>query len=249
VKWRLVRGVYHLPVLPIRDVNPTGITPWVTFGLIAACVVVFFGIQRQDTQTGQLEFLYERAAIACEITTGEPLTVSEIENQVCSRNGGTVVFPQKQPWASVLTSMFLHGSTGHLLFNMWSFWIFGNNVEEAFGHMRYALLYLLAGVAATVAFVFANPGSTVPLVGASGAIAATLGAYLVLFPGHRIVTLIGWILAPLPAAIFLTVWFFAQFGLGGTNTAWEAHVAGFLFGMAVALVFRRSLLRRVAVSR
>jgi membrane associated rhomboid family serine protease len=129
---------------------------------------------------------------------------------------------------------------------MWSLWIFGNNVEEAFGHVRYLLLYALGGVVATLAFVVVNADSTVPLVGASGAIAAALGAYAVLFPGHRVLTFVGWFLVPLPAVVFLAVWFLAQFGLGGTNTAWEAHVGGFLFGLAVAFVFRRSLLRRVA---
>lgn len=236
-------------MLPIRDVNPTRITPWVTLGLIAACVIVFFAFQSHDTPIGDVEFLYRRAAIACEIRTGQPLSAFEIENQVCNPDAGQPVFPDKQPWPSVLTSMFLHGGLGHLLFNMWSLWIFGNNVEEAFGRMRYALLYLVGGVIATLAFVLVNPDSTVPLIGASGAIAAALGAYLVLFPRHRVLTLLGWILVPLPAAIFLTVWFFAQFGLGGTSTAWEAHVAGFLFGVVVALLFRRSLLRRVALAR
>jgi len=233
-------------VLPIRDINPTRVTPWVTLGLIAACVIVFFGYQNQDTVEGQTEFLYRRAAIACEIRTGDPLTAPEITQQVCNGDAGREVFPDKGPWTSVLTSMFLHGGLAHLLFNMWSLWIFGNNVEEAFGHVRYLVLYVLGGVVATLAFVVVNPDSTVPLVGASGAIAAALGAYAVLFPGHRVLTFVGWFLVPLPAVVFLAFWFFAQFGLGGTNTAWEAHVGGFLFGLAVAFMFRRSLLRRVA---
>jgi membrane associated rhomboid family serine protease len=235
-------------VLPIRDVNPTRITPFVTLGLIAACVVVFFLFQNQPTPGEQVEFLYRRAAIACEIRTGQALTAPEINRDVCEAVSGEPVFPDKSPWVAVLTSMFLHGDLAHLLFNMWSLWIFGNNVEEAFGHIRYALLYLIGGIVATMAFVFANPDSTVPLVGASGAIAAALGAYAVLFPAHRILTLLGWILIPLPAILFLAFWFFAQFGLGGTGVAWEAHVGGFVFGLAVALVFRRSLLRRVAVA-
>lgn len=232
-------------MLPIRDANPTRITPFITWGLIAACTVVFFVYQNQQTFAEQSEFLYRRAAISCEIVTGQPLSAAEINNQVCEPRSGPPVFPEKQPWRSVLISMFLHGGLAHLLFNMWSLWIFGNNVEEAFGHFRYVLLYLFGGIAATAAFVFANPESTAPLIGASGAIAATFGAYAVLFPGHRILTLLGWILIPMPASIFLAVWFVAQFGLGGTNTAWEAHVGGFLFGLVVAGVFRRSLLRRV----
>ena len=227
--------------------NPTRITPWVTLLFIGACVLVFFVFQNQPTEGEQIEFLYQRAAVACEIVTGQPLTITQIESQVCEAAGsGPVVFPEKQPWVAAFVSMFLHGGLMHLLFNMWSLWIFGNNVEEAFGHFRYAILYLTGGLFATLVFVMVNPGSTVPLVGASGAIAAALGAYAVLFPGHRVLTLLGWFLVPLPASIFLAFWFFAQFGLGGTGTAWEAHVGGFLFGLVVAVIFRRSLLRRVA---
>lgn len=235
-------------MLPIRDVNPTRITPWVTLLIIAACVLVFFAFQNTSSPAEQVEFLYERAAISCEILGGEPLTLREINEEVCESGGGRALFPDKQPLLSVLTSMFLHGGLGHLLFNMWSLWIFGNNVEEAFGHFGYLMLYLTGGIVATFAFAFANVDSTIPLVGASGAIAAALGAYAVLFPGHRVLTLVGWFLLPLPAILFLGFWFFAQFGLGGTNTAWEAHVGGFLFGLVVALLFRRSLLRRVAVA-
>lgn len=236
-------------MLPIRDVNPTRITPWVTLLLIAASTVVFFVVQNRGAEGEQVEFLYRRAAIACEIRTGQPLTAVEINGNVCEAGGGEPVFPEKQPWVAVLTSMFLHGDLAHLLFNMWSLWIFGNNVEEAFGHFRYILLYLFGGVVATLAFVLAHPSSIDPLVGASGAIAAALGAYAVLFPTHRILTLLGWFLIPLPAIIFLAFWFLAQFGLGGTNVAWEAHVGGFLFGLVVALLFRRSLLSRVAFAR
>ena len=235
-------------MLPIRDVNPTRITPWVTLLLIAACVLVFFGLQNQASPAEQVEFLYERAAVSCEILGGEPLSLTQINQADCDLSGGVPVFPDKQPWLSILTSMFLHGGLAHLLFNMWSLWIFGNNVEEAFGHFGYLMLYLAGGVVATFAFVLVNPDSTVPLVGASGAIAAALGAYAVLFPAHRVLTLVGWFLIPLPAILFLGFWFFAQFGLGGTNTAWEAHVGGFIFGLVAALVFRRSLLRRVAMA-
>jgi membrane associated rhomboid family serine protease len=233
-------------VFPIRDVNPTRTTPFVTVLLIAACLVVFFGFQAQETESDQAEFLYRRAAISCEIRTGSPLTALEITSGQCGSEAGAPVFPEKQPIASILTSMFLHGGLAHVLFNLWFLWIFGNNVEEAFGHLGFGVMYVAGGVVATLAFVVLNPDSTAPLVGASGAIAAVLGGYAVLFPGHRVLGLLGWLIIPLPAAIFLGVWFFAQFGLGGTNTAWEAHVGGFVFGFAVALPFRRSLLRRVA---
>lgn len=230
-------------MFPIRDVNPTRITPVMTILLIAANLFVFFGIQGRTT-SGE-EFLYRRAAIACEITTGDPLSPAEVQGGVCSSVAEEPVFPEKSPWIAIMTSMFLHGSVAHVLFNMWFLWIFGNNVEEAFGKIAYLVMYLLGGVAATLVFVFANPTSTIPLVGASGAIAAVLGVYAVLFPGHRIISLVGWWLIPLPAALFLGIWFVAQFGLGGTNVAWEAHAGGFVFGLVAALFLRRRLLTRV----
>lgn len=232
-------------MLPIRDVNPTRIRPVLTLILIGASLFVFFFVQARASPAEQEEFLYRRAAISCEITTQQPLTAEEIINRTCDSGGGEPFFPDKSPFLSILTSMFLHGGVGHVLFNMWFLWIFGNNVEEAFGRVRYLLLYVIGGVAATFAFVAMNPASTVPLVGASGAIAAVLGAYAVLFPGHRILSLVGWFIIPVPAALFLGIWFFAQFGLGGSNVAWEAHAGGFVFGLAVTLFMRRRALRRV----
>ena len=230
-------------MLPLRDVNPTRSTAFLTLALIAASLYVFFGIQAQDTPEGQEEFLYRRAAISCEIITGDPLSRPEITGRSCNPEAGDPLFPEKEPLISVFTSLFLHGSVGHVLFNMWFLWLFGNNVEEAYGRIRYLFLYFLGGVAATAAFVFMNPESTVPLVGASGAIAAVLGAYAVLFPGHRVLSLVGWFVIPVPAALFLGFWFLAQFGLGGTNVAWEAHAGGFIFGLIVTLPFRKSMLR------
>ncbi len=232
-------------MFPLRDINPVRIIPWVKYCFIAACGIVFFVFQSHDTPEDAQEFLFRSAVISCEITTGQPLSLSEVVDQVCSSEPSQPLFPDKNPFLAALTSMFLHGGLGHLAFNMWFLWIFGNNVEEAYGHVRFFLFYILGGIAATLAFVFLNPESTVPLVGASGAIAAVLGAYAVLYPTHRVVTLLGWILLPIPAGIFLGLWFILQFGLAGGNIAWEAHVGGFLFGLLVTLPFRRSLLRRV----
>jgi membrane associated rhomboid family serine protease len=129
---------------------------------------------------------------------------------------------------------------------MWFLWIFGNNVEEAFGNLGYLVLYLLGGLAATAAFVIANPDATEPLVGASGAIAAVLGAYLVLFPRHQVLTLLFVLFVPVPAVLFLGLWFLSQFGIQDVSVAWEAHVAGFLFGVVIALPLRAFLLERIA---
>ncbi|MCZ6519184.1 MAG: rhomboid family intramembrane serine protease [Actinobacteria bacterium] len=236
-------------MFPLKDVNPTRITPYVTIGFIVANLLVFFLIQGRQTPAEQEEFLYRRAAIGCEITTLQPLSAEEIITGKCLSGSEEPVFPEKIPFFSMLTSMFLHGGIGHVVFNMWFLWIFGNNVEEAFGRLRYILMYIAGGVGATLAFVAANPDSTIPLVGASGAIAAVLGSYAVLFPGHRVLSLLGWFIVPVPAAVFLGVWFVLQFGLGGTNVAWEAHAGGFAFGFALTLLFRRRLLRRVSLSR
>ena len=231
-------------MFPIRDVNPTAIRPVVTWALIAVNVAVFFLVQPQETPAAD-EFAYQYAAIACELTTGEPLDVTEIERGRCEDGTSAAQpYPDKNVWVAAFSSMFLHGGLLHLGFNMWSLWIFGNNVEEAFGRGLYLLVYVAAGLAATVGFVVTNPELTVPLVGASGAIAGVMGAYLVLFPRHLVLTLVFYFVVAIPAVIFLGIWFVSQFALASQSSgiAWEAHVAGFLFGMAVAFPFRRRLL-------
>ncbi len=234
-------------MLPIRDLNPTRITPIVTLLVIVANLVVFFLIQGRGSPDDQEAFVYRRAAIACEVTTGYPLGIDEIIEERCLPGAQDPVFPDKNVFVALFTSMFLHGGLGHLLFNMWALWIFGNNVEEAYGHLGYLMLYLIGGLLATGAYVLMNPEATVPLVGASGAIAVTMGTYAVLFPGHRVLSLVGWLLIPLPAALFLVIWLVAQFGLGGTDVAWEAHAGGFLVGAAISLFMRSRLLRRTSV--
>jgi membrane associated rhomboid family serine protease len=232
-------------VFPIRDLNPTRITPVLTLLVIVANVVVFFLFQPMTPREG-VTFSLQHAAIACELTTGEPLTSAEFLSGRCeTASRGAPIFPEKRLALSVLVSLFLHGGLLHLLGNMWFLWVFGNNVEEAFGHVGYALLYLVGGVAATLAFVVAHPAATDPLVGASGAIAAVLGAYLVLYPGHLVLSVVFITLIPVPAALFLGIWFLGQFAVADPGVAWEAHVGGFVVGVLVALVLRQLLLARV----
>ncbi|MCP4308141.1 MAG: rhomboid family intramembrane serine protease [bacterium] len=231
-------------MFPLRDLNPTRIFPIVTIGLIAVNILVFFW-QPADDPIAEENFLYERAAIACELTTGDPLSDAEIAGGECSDNDGNPAFPDKNVWLAALVSMFLHGSLGHLLSNMWFLWIFGNNVEEAYGTGGYVLMYLVAGLGATAAFVFANPDTTVPLVGASGAIAGVLGAYLVLFPTHRVLTLFFFIFVHVPAGAYLALWFFLQFAYQQHGVAWEAHVGGFIIGVLLTLPLRSVLLARI----
>jgi membrane associated rhomboid family serine protease len=233
-------------LFPIRDVNPTRIRPLITWAIIAANVFVYFALQPQESPESD-EFVYRNAAIACEVTTGDPLDQQEIVTGVCSEaDRGTEVFPDKNVWSAVGVSMFLHGGIAHLLFNMWSLWIFGNNVEEAFGPVGYLAMYGAAGLAATLGFVVLNQDLTIPLVGASGAIAGVMGAYLVLFPRHLVMTFVLFRIVAIPSIIFLGIWLVSQFALvdQSSGIAWEAHVAGFVFGAALAFPFRRALLRR-----
>lgn len=242
-------------VFPIRDLNPTRSTPLVTVALIVANLLVFFVGQPSAfwSPAGEAsaapEFLYRYAAVACEVVSGRPLTGIEIVDQLCLGAdvpfGAAEVFPQKEPLTAVVVSMFLHGGIAHILGNMWFLWLFGNNVEEAFGHVRYLAVYLISGVLATLAFVLAQPDSTVPVVGASGAIAAVLGAYFVLFPGKLVLAVAFVNVIPVPAVIFLGLWFVGQFLLAAPGVAWESHAAGFVVGAAVAAMFRGPLLARV----
>lgn len=162
---------------------------------------------------------------------------------------------------SLLTSMFLHGGWLHLVGNMWSLWIFGDNVEDRMGKLRFLLFYLLAGVAAGLTHALAGPGSTVPTVGASGAIAGVMGAYFLMFPRSRVLTVVPFLLYPLffemPAFFFLAYWFLAQIlsgtlslvGPGGVGgVAWWAHGGGFLAGALLHPLFlRRRRTREISI--
>ena len=237
-------------MIPIRDINPSLRTPVVTFLLLAASVAVFFFVQPDDP-ADEADFLYRQAAIACELTTGESLSADEMGGRICTDGGAAPVHTDKSPGLSVIVSMFLHGGLAHLFANMWSLFLFGNNVEDAYGRIGYLILYFASGVIATLGFVILNPDTTVPLVGASGAIAGVMGAYLVLFPRARVVSvfpLLFFLPFAIPAGWFLLFWFVGQFAFTVVDTgiAWEAHVAGFLFGMLVTLVGRGALQRRLA---
>lgn len=234
-------------MFPIRDLNPTHSATVLTLLLIAVNVAAFFFWQPfgQDGRA-QGAFLYERAAIPCELSEQRPITETEVVSGRCLEGGGgQAIFPLKNIWLAVLTSMFLHANLLHLLGNMWFLWIFGDNVEDRFGHVGFVLVYLLSGIVATAGLVFMRPGETVPLIGASGAVAGVLGAYLVLFPLRPVIGLLGFFLLPVPALLFIGLWFIGQFAVIEPGVAWEAHVAGFIAGFAVTLFLRPMLRERV----
>ena len=219
-------------VLPLYDDNPRITVPVVTYGLIATCTLVFLW---------QLS-LGPRAQEAIAFAYG----------MVPASLFGSARLPHElqlvPPWATLVTSMFLHGGWLHLLGNMLYLWLFGRGVESAMGAPRYLVFYLLSGIAAALAQAAADPGAEVPLIGASGAIAGTLGAYLVLYPRGNVVVFV-WIfifvrLVTVPAVILLGLWFLMQLvsGLaaapGEGGVAFWAHVGGFVLGILLAPVLR-----------
>ncbi|MHB8095185.1 MAG: rhomboid family intramembrane serine protease [Candidatus Aminicenantales bacterium] len=210
--------------LPLRDENPTFRLPVWTLSLIAVNVAVF--IFSAFSQPGLESFILKYGAVPHEIVR--------------------LSSPQ-----TLLTSMFVHASLLHLLGNMLYLWVFGNNVEDFLGPVRFPLFYLASGCAAGLLQVAFSPGSRLPMVGASGAIAGILGAYWVLFPRARVVTLIFIALVPLPAGFVLGVWFLAQLlniGMGG-GVAWFAHIGGFLAGIGMIRIGLRQGTWRRAVPR
>jgi membrane associated rhomboid family serine protease len=234
-------------VIPIRDDNPTTKRPVVTIAIIAACLYIFGFVQPHDS-SGDVQFLAEHAAIPCEVVHGQPISNNlsrQCDGQLLIPGlpGSTEPFPNKNVFLAVIVSMFLHGSWLHVLGNMLFLWIFGNNIEERLGPIGYAFFYLVAGVVAALAHVATQTNSTVPVVGASGAIAGVMGAYLVLYPKARILTIIPLFIflqfVYLPAYIVLLGWLVLQFFTNpNTGVAVAAHIGGFIFGAAIGLFFR-----------
>jgi membrane associated rhomboid family serine protease len=215
-------------MFPLRDTVRARSFPAVNWTLLAGNVLIFIlvssgGAARFD----RLTQIY--ALIPAQLTPARPAT-----------------------WVTLVTSMFMHGSWFHLLSNMWTLYIFGDNVEDRMGSVRYLVFYLLAGLAAGLVQAAFDPTSTIPTVGASGAIAGVLGAYFLLFPRSRVITLIPLFFLPwfveIPAVFFIGIWFLSQLSsglmaLGSAGAfggiAWWAHVGGFLFGLITVYLFAR----------
>ncbi len=239
-------------MLPLRDDNPTSRTAYVTIALIVVNVAIYFFVQLPKSNgPDETRFTYEYAAVPCEIDTGRPLIVVPVGQAVPTADAKCFLpatgidapqpfTPHKNVWLAVLYSMFLHGSVLHVLGNMLFLWIFGNNVEDQLGRSAYLAFYLAGGFVAAGVHIAANLDSTVPIVGASGAIAAVMGAYFVWFPTARILTVILPIFVfRLPAVLVLGLWFVMQlFTQTSSGIATLAHVGGFVFGALIALGLR-----------
>jgi len=231
---------------PLRDYRPSHRFPLVTLTLIAINVLVYLyqalvlGDQRVPVRVG-----LHRAFI-----TKEELFLYTYGLSPCEVLGSCAPFPPVDfpLWLTLFTSMFLHGGLLHLAGNMWYLWIFADNVEDAMGRLRFVLFYLLSGLAAAAAQIGVNPDAQTPMVGASGAISGVLGAYMVLYPRGRVLTLL-WVFyfvrfLQLPALYFLGFWFLFQLlsaslvGTGeGGGVAWMAHIGGFVAGALLVRFF------------
>jgi membrane associated rhomboid family serine protease len=225
-------------MFPLRDDNPIKITPVMTWALIAINVLIFLYQASLGPRAEQL-FVYQYGAIPAVVTGAETLPER------------IAAIP---PLLSLFTNMFLHGGWMHLIGNMWYLWIFGDNIEEAMGRLRYLLFYLLAGLLASISHVLSNAGSTLPSIGASGAISGVLGAYLLIYPRSRILTLIflGFFsrLIYIPAGFVLGFWFLLQLlsgsaagGQDAGGVAFWAHIGGFVAGMLLVGLFKRRDIR------
>ena len=232
-------------MFPYRDENQTQRTSYVTILFIALNVFSWIFIQGAGRAYPLAESICDHGLIAGELTeTLPPGTSFEMgQGLLC------LTEPGRHPW-NILTSMFLHGSWMHLLGNMWFFWIFGNNIEDSMGHVRFGIFYLVSGLVAALFQVMLNPSSVIPMVGASGAISGVMGAYLILYPRVRVYTLVflGIFITTvaLPAWVMLGYWMLLQL-LGGFQSifggtggiAFWAHVGGFTTGCVLIKLFAR----------
>lgn len=223
-------------MIPLRDNIPSTTLPFVTYGLIGANVLAF--LFELSLGPNLERFMYIFGVVPANVIT----IISEAPQLI-----HYAVFP-------FFTSIFLHGGWMHLLGNMLYLYIFGDNVESALGHLRYLVFYLSCGVAASVVHIMFNSGSDMPTVGASGAIAGILGAYFLLFPKAKVITLVPIFffitIIKVPALLFLGLWFLIQFlsgsmalgGGGAAGVAWWAHIGGFAVGAGYT-VFRYRMIR------
>jgi len=219
--------------IPLSDENPTRNRPIATVALIVANVAAWFYELAHGVDLSVLDYGVIPQWMLRGISSGPILLPNHIHAEL----------HQEVAWPlTVFTAMFMHGSWLHIIGNMWFLWIFGDNLEDRMGPVRYVLFYLVCGVLAAGTQILATPGSVAPMVGASGAIAGVLGGYILLYPAARVRCL--WVLVifittvRIPAFILLGLWFLSQFLTpASSGVAWEAHVGGFLAGLALVKLF------------
>lgn len=243
-----------LPVFPLRDNIPSRTTPIVNYAMIGLCILVF--VLQQSAEDG---LVMQFGMIPVRVTHPDSSLMVSRERVVQTPVGREVVvvdeaIPQSRfhPYSTVLSCVFLHGSLMHLLGNVWFLFVFGDNVEDRLGKLGYLCFYLASGIAASLTHYFFDQESPIPTIGASGAVAGVMGAYMLQYPSAKVTAVfpILFILQMIvvPAPLFLGVWFVIQlvqgtFVMGGTaaaGVAWWAHAGGFAFGALVALILGKS---------
>src|SRR5690606_31195749 len=236
-------------MFPIRDDNPHFMTPYATIAIIALNVAAWVLLQGFGTEPALSASVCRLGLIPGELLqTVQPGTRLPMGPNMFCEIGG------ESTWYTVLTSMFMHGGWFHIIGNMWFLWIFGNNVEDAMGHVRFVIFYLLCGFAAAALQTATNPDSIVPMVGASGALGGVMGAYVLLYPRVHVhmLLVLGYYISTgaVPAVFMLGYWFLVQllsgwtsFGSEGGGVAFWAHVGGLVAGAVLVLVFRDQRLR------
>ncbi len=221
--------------IPLKDDNPTSRVPYVTIIFIVLNTAVF--LYQLFSSQGLQYFVYKMGVIPYEISHFRALSLVMMETRE--------PLARLSPPLTLGVSMFMHGGIFHLVFNMLYLWIFGNNIEDFLGPIRFIVFYFFSGLGASLTHIIFHPNSQVPMIGASGAIAGVLGAYLILYPKARVLTLVFLFffirIIAIPAAFVLGIWILIQvlnIGAGG-GVAWFAHLGGFLTGIALIKVFTK----------
>ncbi len=242
---------YPRAVFPIRDDNPQILVPVVTYAVIIANTLVWLFVQGLGSEPS-----LSSSVCTLGLIPGELLQTVPAGTAVQLAPGALCAIGDSRALHAPFTSMFMHGGWMHIMGNMWFMWIFGNNVEDSMGHARFALFYLLCGLAAAALQVLSNPESSVPMVGASGAIGGVMGAYIILYPRVHVHVLVflGFYITTIavPAVLMLGLWLafqlvggFGSLGAGGGGVAFWAHVGGFGAGATLIFLLRdRALLAR-----
>ena len=228
-------------MIPISDINPAKSNPIISRIFIIASIIVYVLIQPKNPSE-LFNFFYEFAAIPCEIFNNKPLSIDQYYNNDCSALTSNIVFENKNIFLCLILSNIFHANFIHILGNLWSFWIFGNNIEDVLGRARFIIFLFMTGLFSMFAHVILNFNDINPIVGASGIVSALMGAYVYLFPNAQLLVLVPFgFLFPttIRAKFFMIFWFFSQIviALQNNNISWEAHIGGFLIGYLVLRIF------------
>ena len=229
-------------MIPISDINPAKNVPIISRFFIVLSSFIFIFLQPKNN-IKLINYFYKYAAIPCELMNNLPLSANQFYANNCNINPDILIFPNKNILISIFISLFLHANFLHILGNLWSFWIFGNNVEDKLGKIKFILFLLVSGVISILGHSYLNYDNLNPIVGASGIVSALMGAYLYLFPNAKLLVLVPFgVFFPttIKAKYFMIFWLVSQFliAIQNNNISWEAHISGFIFGYLLLRISR-----------